>query len=56
MSAPWDPTRDEQVFAHDPMQDALSFEENVRSEMATLSVHVADSKVLQPRQMNSQKL
>ena len=52
-AASWDPTRDEQVFAYDPMQDALFFAESVRSEIATLSVHVADSKLLQPRQINS---
>ena len=53
-AAPWDPTRDEQVFAHDPMQDALLFEESVRSEIATLSEHVVGSKLLQPRQMDRQ--
>ena len=53
-AAPWDPTRDEQVFAQDPMQDALLFAESVRSEIAALSVRVAGRELLQPRQMNSQ--
>ena len=53
-AAPWYPTRDEQVFAHDPMQEALLFEESVRSEIATLSAHIAGNKLLQPRQMDSQ--
>ena len=30
VAASWDPTRYEQVFGHDPMQDALLFEESVR--------------------------
>ena len=37
------------------MQDALLFEESVRSEIATLSEHASGSELLQPRQMNSQK-
>ena len=39
---------------NDPMQDALLFEERVRSEIAALSEHASGSKLLQPRQMNSQ--
>ena len=40
-AAPWDSTRDEQVFAHDPMQDAPLF--------ATLPVHLVGSKLMQLR-------
>ena len=36
------------------MQDALLFEERVRSEIAALSEHASGSKWRQPRQMNSQ--
>ena len=53
-AAPWYPTRDEQVFAHDSMQETLLFEERVRFEIATLSAHIAGNKLLQPRQMDSQ--
>ena len=36
------------------MQEARLIEERVRSEIATLSVHLAGNKLLQPRQMDSQ--
>ena len=36
------------------MQDSLLFEERVRSQIAALPQHTSGSKLLQPKQMNSQ--
>ena len=52
--ASWDPTRDEQVFAHDLTQDSLLFAKIVRTEISALSAHVVSNKSLQSRSMISE--